>query len=192
MARKFTLIRSEDETGFSGTGKVAEGIEFSDGVIALRWMVGVHQSTVLWDDIESVEAIHGHGGKTKVVFDTPKHVVLTTGQVLTITHDKLVCFVGDLYDALNALTGDNLMTHQLPRGGKFAKPFIKDALPWTDSIEPFDGEKSEEGAMAYIAEIDKVYGTHHAVPYLGDEWDHINPLEEIVALFEEGWNGEEA
>lgn len=64
----FILQRDEDETGVSGTGVVAEGIEFSDGRVALRWCVGEHRSTVAWDSIEAVRAIHGHDGKTKVVY----------------------------------------------------------------------------------------------------------------------------
>ena len=36
MARRFLLLREEDISGVSGTGIVAEGIEFYDGVCALR------------------------------------------------------------------------------------------------------------------------------------------------------------
>ena len=67
--RTFTLVRDHDVTGISGTGVVAEGVEFSDGTVALRWITGEHHSTVLWGSIASVEAIHGHGGATRVVFD---------------------------------------------------------------------------------------------------------------------------
>lgn len=66
--KTFVLYRDEDETGVSGTGTVAEGIQFSDGKVALRWIVGKYRSTVLWDSIEAVEAIHGHNGKTRVVW----------------------------------------------------------------------------------------------------------------------------
>lgn len=64
--RTFTLERSKDVTGVSGTGTVAEGVEFSDGKVALRWVVGEHRSTVTWDSIESVEKIHGHNGATVI------------------------------------------------------------------------------------------------------------------------------
>jgi hypothetical protein len=64
----FVLDRSEDVTGVSGTGVVAEGIQFSDGSCALRWCVGEHRSTVIWSSIEAVKAIHGHDGKTVVRF----------------------------------------------------------------------------------------------------------------------------
>jgi len=66
-ARLFVLKRDEDETGVSGTGIVAEGVQFSDGTVALRWRSHI-QSTALYTSIAACEAIHGHGGKTKVVF----------------------------------------------------------------------------------------------------------------------------
>lgn len=66
--RRFELHRDEDETGISGTGVVVEGIEFSDGRVAMRWMVGDHRSLVTWDSIEAVRAIHGHGGRTRLVW----------------------------------------------------------------------------------------------------------------------------
>jgi hypothetical protein len=65
--KTFHLQRDEDETGISGTGRVAEGVEFGDGHVALRWLVGEHRSTAIWDGLAAVEAIHGHNGKTKIV-----------------------------------------------------------------------------------------------------------------------------
>lgn len=67
-ARLFELERSEDVSGVSGTGTVAEGIEFSDGTVALRWIVGEHRSTVIWPSMAAVEAVHGHDGRTSVVW----------------------------------------------------------------------------------------------------------------------------
>lgn len=67
--RRFVLQRDEDETGVSGTGVVAEGIEFSDGVVALRWTSAWPTSVVFHDrGHESGEAIHGHNGKTRIVW----------------------------------------------------------------------------------------------------------------------------
>lgn len=67
MHRRFVLERERDVSGVSGTGMVAEGVSFSDGRVALHWVAnGEHQSTVVWDSIESVKAIHGHHGATKV------------------------------------------------------------------------------------------------------------------------------
>ena len=66
--RLFHLIRDEDHTGVSGTGIVAEGVVFSTGRVALHWISSNLSSTALHDSLENVQAIHGHGGKTRVVF----------------------------------------------------------------------------------------------------------------------------
>ena len=68
----FVLQRDEDETGVSGTGVVAEGVEFSDHSVALRWISDWPTSVVFHDrGMESVEAVHGHGGKTRIMFTPP-------------------------------------------------------------------------------------------------------------------------
>lgn len=66
--RTFTLHRDHDISGISGTGTVAEGIEFTDGTCAIRWLVGNHHSTVVWADLKSVKVIHGHNGSTQIVW----------------------------------------------------------------------------------------------------------------------------
>lgn len=63
--RLFLLNRLEDETGVSGTGAVAEGIEFTDGRVAMRWTTET-ASTAFYNSIADVVEIHGHGGKTQV------------------------------------------------------------------------------------------------------------------------------
>jgi len=63
----FLLVRDEDETGVSGEGVVAAGMEFPDGHVVMRWLVGDHRSSVCWESMHAVEKIHGHNGKTRVV-----------------------------------------------------------------------------------------------------------------------------
>jgi len=65
MTRCFQLARDVDVSGISGTGIVADGVVFPDGVTVIRWR-GDRQSTVVWPSIEDVEAIHGHGGATRI------------------------------------------------------------------------------------------------------------------------------
>lgn len=65
--KRFNLVRKEDESGVSGTGHVAEGIEFSDGICVMRWITKT-SSTANYASIQDVLAIHGHGGKTVVEF----------------------------------------------------------------------------------------------------------------------------
>lgn len=68
--RRFELHRDEDVSGVSGTGVVAEGVAFSnDGPVALRWTSNWPTSVVFHDKgIESLEAVHGHNGRTRIVW----------------------------------------------------------------------------------------------------------------------------
>jgi len=63
--RPFFLNRLDDESGVSGTGIVAEGVQFSDGICVIHWRSQYHGTTV-YQNILEVEQVHGHGGKTEV------------------------------------------------------------------------------------------------------------------------------
>jgi len=64
--RRFELHRDTDETGISGTGIVAEGVEFTDGHCAMRWLPEI-RSTAFYDSLSDLEHIHGHNGRTRIV-----------------------------------------------------------------------------------------------------------------------------
>lgn len=69
MHRRFVLQRDTDVSGVSGTGVVAEGIEFSDGQAVLRWRGNKPSSVAMYDDgMTSIEDIHGHNGGTRIVW----------------------------------------------------------------------------------------------------------------------------
>ena len=63
--RRFVLVRDEDETGVSGTGVVAEGVQFSTGRCVLAW-VTQYPSLGIYNDMDEIRSIHGHDGRTKV------------------------------------------------------------------------------------------------------------------------------
>lgn len=65
--RLFVFQRIEDESGMSGTGIVAEGVEFSNGMVVITWLTPYRKVDVC-ENIKALEAVHGHGGKTKIVF----------------------------------------------------------------------------------------------------------------------------
>ena len=63
--RRFRLNRREDASGISGTGIVAEGLEFTDGTVVMKWLTHysiLEQAT----NIHTIEAVHGHGGRSIV------------------------------------------------------------------------------------------------------------------------------
>ena len=63
----FYLRRDEDVSGTSGTGVVAEGVRFQNGWVALNWLTE-YRSIAFYESVEDLEAIHGHGGRTKIVW----------------------------------------------------------------------------------------------------------------------------
>lgn len=65
--RRFVLRRVVDSTGISGTGIVAEGVQFSTGWIALTWL-SQWTSVVFYTSIQHVIQIHGHEGRTQIVW----------------------------------------------------------------------------------------------------------------------------
>jgi hypothetical protein len=67
--RIFYLHRHADDSGVSGTGWVAEGVQFTDGKCALRWCVGDHRATAVYESIDAIEFVHGHHGHTRIVWE---------------------------------------------------------------------------------------------------------------------------
>jgi hypothetical protein len=63
--RTFRLYRGKDMSGVSGTGYVAEGVEFSDGTVVLRW-TSKTPTTEIHPDIGTLRLLHGHYGSTRV------------------------------------------------------------------------------------------------------------------------------
>lgn len=66
--RTFHLWRHTDISDVSGVGKVAEGVQFSDGQCAMRWLSG-RPTTTLYDSVDDLIYIHGHGGATELRWD---------------------------------------------------------------------------------------------------------------------------
>jgi hypothetical protein len=67
-AKLFVIVRDEDESGISGIGVVAEGVEFTDGVVIVHWLSHT-PSTNIYANMKQCTDIHGHGGKTRIVWE---------------------------------------------------------------------------------------------------------------------------
>ena len=69
------LVRSEDESGVSGEGHVAEFTEFTDGRVVISWWNDANENLdtegnglAIYDSLDDAEQVHGHGGRTEFVF----------------------------------------------------------------------------------------------------------------------------
>jgi len=63
--RRFRLRRNEDESGVSGVGYVAEGVQFTDGTCVLHWLTTTTCTAIYHSTVEMIH-IHGHEGKTEI------------------------------------------------------------------------------------------------------------------------------
>jgi len=68
MAKLFYLQRIQDSSGVSGTGRIAQGVIFDNGKVALTWLSDT-PSTAIYDSIGDVRTIHGHEGQTEVCME---------------------------------------------------------------------------------------------------------------------------
>lgn len=69
--QRFLLIRSEDPSGCSGTGVVAEGVVWSAGHVNLNWLVEPFSES-RFPSVDALLRVHGHGGRTVLqVLDQP-------------------------------------------------------------------------------------------------------------------------
>lgn len=76
--RRFKLVRHDDNTGVSGEGVVVYGVQYPDGAVHLQWRnAGNEQLSDIPNGmatkpapngIEAVREVHGHGGKTEIVW----------------------------------------------------------------------------------------------------------------------------
>ncbi|MBF6085138.1 hypothetical protein IU485_27580 [Nocardia cyriacigeorgica] len=67
MTKPFQLHRHMD-----GAGVVADGAQFPDGTVVIRWR-GEHASTVVWDTLADALAVHAHGGATRIIWGQDWH-----------------------------------------------------------------------------------------------------------------------
>jgi hypothetical protein len=63
--RRFVLRRTEDVSGVSGTGVVAEGVVFTSGFCTLTWL-GPLTSMAFYHSPDVMLSIHGHGNKAVI------------------------------------------------------------------------------------------------------------------------------
>ena len=115
--RRFILTRTEDVSGTSGIGVVAEGIEFSNGQVVLHWVTQL-ESVAVYASLKVLEQVHGHGGKTIVKWlDLPTLASTEAREFIkTATEDSKcsVCKGAGWYD-----TGNNDLICSCPAGELF-------------------------------------------------------------------------
>jgi hypothetical protein len=108
------------------------------------------------------------------------------GDLLTITDGHLVSpsHIGGVYEIVDFVTGQQHMTHQLPRACGEVKPWLVQQHPWLADITVPDGLDTWEKVFEWLEGPSQKYGGLHQVEsmpegmYVGRE--PITELREMV------------
>lgn len=110
------------------------------------------------------------------------------GAVLSAVSGTLVCELDDLYGIFNHLTGESLMTHQLPRAMDEASDTLRERFPDLAAVEFPDWsdvprEDKRDVILAWVAGLAETYGaTREVAPLATDEHTYINPIAELKMM----------
>lgn len=105
------------------------------------------------------------------------------GDILSAMTGVLVSpnHIGGVYNVLDWMTGESLMTHQLPRVSSECEPFLRETFPDLSAIEiPKLAGAGRAAVMAWLDEQVTLHGSTRYVPKLPPA-DHtsIDPLTEL-------------
>lgn len=102
--------------------------------------------------------------------------------ILSVTTERPLSrrHMDGLYDILGYMTGDSLMTHQLPRANDACKPVLLLQHPQLDGVVPPEGIDAPD-LMAWLANAEREYGETLPVQPLA-VWEHQNPIEELCDM----------
>lgn len=115
---------------------------------------------------------------------------VTTGRLVSDRHIEGVC------DILEWMSGESLMTHQLPRVGKEAKPVLSAKFPHLskeslsadlDELDQLlqsanrDQKKSAAIVRSWVSALASRFGSEFAVPKLNEnQHEYIDPTSELA------------
>jgi hypothetical protein len=105
----------------------------------------------------------------------------TIGQILSHYTGILLCDIGGVYEIANFLAQDSLFTHQLPRAGRDAKPWLLESLPWLGGLTL--SEVTPENWRERLTFYSEKYGAAHElspIPHAAEL--HRDPLEEAEEM----------
>ena len=104
------------------------------------------------------------------------------GDILSVTTGRLVSarHMDGIYEILNWMTGDDLMTHQLPRASRECEQPLRDQFPDLAAVVPPEDFGGKEDVLRWLAEqVDQYGATRDVTPLGADEHTRIDPFTEM-------------
>jgi len=107
------------------------------------------------------------------------------GAVLSVTTGVLLADIGELYDILGWMTGDNLFTHQLPRAGREClEPLLEQHPDLREVVVPEFETPDEYVAWLNDVAVPQYGATREVTPLAAGAHTYIDPLTELVQMRE--------
>lgn len=105
------------------------------------------------------------------------------GTVLTILTGRLLSPNGidDVYDVLNFMTADNLMTHQLPEASETCRPYLQEQLDYIPimKVRSFEGMSAED-VLRWRDSVSDMFDLWHEVaPLPPGVWADHDPIADL-------------
>lgn len=109
------------------------------------------------------------------------------GDILSAMTGRLVSpdHIDGVYNILNWMSGESLMTHQLPRVCREAEPVLRERFPDLAAIDipEWDGQATKEIVYAWLDEQAAIHGeTREVAPMDASDHTVIDPLAEIKMI----------
>jgi hypothetical protein len=101
---------------------------------------------------------------------------VTTGKLLSHRH------IEGVYDILGYMTGESLMTHQLPRAAEACRPSLIAQHPDLDGLDP-SPDLDRDNLYSWLLDAERQYGQERPVsPAPAGNWQHKDALTELVDM----------
>jgi hypothetical protein len=96
--------------------------------------------------------------------------------------EKFVCLDGlpELADVLSHMTGDSIMTHQLPLAADAVKPDVLAQHQWLNGLTVPDTVTDEAAAKRFLAEVARIYGEWHELEPAPLSWGQHDPIQDFT------------
>jgi hypothetical protein len=105
------------------------------------------------------------------------------GTILSISHDHLLTDIGSVYKILNFMLDENLFTHQLPRAGKFCRPFVLQQYPQLEDWNILDKQVNKDNWKEMVEKAKQMFGSELDIEKLpSGVFNHKNPTEELADM----------
>ncbi len=152
------IRRHEDVHGVSGTGVVAEVIEFSDGSAVARWLGKDAMSNVA-AGVKNITNVHGHGGKMEIEWLWEQE---PDADPMDAVFERKIAEAGGFVQGLDGPTGPTAVKEEAEKEAEaeeIAEALVEEAADTVDRVADKLAkkllEKTAEKSAVKIAESAK-------------------------------------